>query len=176
MGHLRCAAVVVALAIGAAPARADDIWLGLYRHDVTLSNVRFESGADLKAGWIGRPIEGLRAIGAPSPHVLVSVNLPGGTDYAAAGLDWTFGSTLYVRPGIGMAINNAPRPTYYGRYRNDPGSWLTFEPEIALGWRIAPRLRLEASWIHLSHATLFARQNRGLDSWGIRALVRIGRR
>ena len=174
MGHVTHAAVL-ALCMAAAPARADDVWLGLYKHDVTLSNVRFERGVDLKAGWIGKPIDGLASIGRPSPHVLVSVNLPGGTDYVAAGLDWTFGRTLYVRPGIGMAINNAPRPTYYGKLRNDPGSWLTFEPEIAFGWRAARGLKLEASWIHLSHATLFARQNRGLDSWGVRALVRIGR-
>lgn len=173
MGLLTRLLAAVLLIAPLAPARADQLWLGLYRHDITLSQTRFEGGEDIKGGWIGDPILGLQAIGAPSPHVLVSKSLSGATNYAAAGLDWTFGRTLYVRPGIGLAVNDGPRRAYREGRRVDLGSPITFEPELAFGVKIAPRLALEASWIHLSHATLFSRQNRGMDSWGLRALVRL---
>ena len=166
-------ACAVALA-GAGPARADQFWAGLYRHDVRpFGQEKFEGGEDIKVGWIGDPLGALRAIGSPAPHVILSKNLAGGTDYAAAGVDWTFGRTLYVRPGIGMAVNDGPRRAYRGDRRVDLGSPITFEPELAFGWRVAPRIALEASWIHLSHAMLFSRQNRGLDSWGLRTLIRL---
>lgn len=154
-------------------AEADDVWVGIYRHDVTIAQTRFETGQDIKAGWIGDPIEGLKAIGRPAPHLLVSKSLKGQTDYAGAGLNWTLGSKIYMRPGIGLAINSGPRRAYRNGRRVDLGSRITFEPELALGWRMSERLRLEASWIHLSHATLFSRQNRGMDSMGVRLLVRL---
>lgn len=154
-------------------AHADDIWLGIYQHDIMLAQTRFETGQDIKAGWIGDPIDALKAIGHPSPHVLVSKSLSGQTDYVAAGLNWTLGSKIYARPGIGMAINNGPSRAFRNGRRVDLGSRVTFEPELAVGWRLNHRYRLEASWIHLSHATLFSRQNRGMDSIGLRLLVRL---
>lgn len=157
----------------AAPVKADDIWLGVYEHDVTLAQTRFESGQDVKAGWIGDRTEGLRAIGRPAPHVLVSKSLNGETNYLAAGLNWTWGSTLYVRPGIGLAVHDGPSRAYRDGRRVDLGSPVVFEPELALGWRLGDRLAIEASWIHLSHAMLFSRQNRGMDSWGVRLLLRL---
>jgi hypothetical protein len=166
--------VAAAMALATTGAKASDLWVGLYQHDISIAQVRFETGQDLKAGWIGDRIDGLRVIGRPSPHVLISKSLNGGTNYAAAGLDWRFGSTLYVRPGIGIAVNDGPRRAYRKGRRADLGSPVTFEPELAFGWRLSPRLALEASWIHLSHATLFSRQNRGMDSWGLRMLVHIG--
>lgn len=157
----------------ATPARADDLWLGVYQHDVTIAQTRFETGQDIKIGWTGDRIEGLEAIGKPSPHVLLSKSLKGETDYVAAGLNWTFGKTVYVRPGIGLAVNNGPSRAFRNGRRVDLGAPITFEPELALGWRIDERFALEASWIHLSHATLFSEQNRGMDSMGVRLLVRV---
>jgi len=157
----------------AAPALADDIWAGVYQHDVTIAQTRFETGQDIKAGWIGEPIDGLKAIGSPSPHILVSKSLKGQTDYAAVGLNWTFGTRVYARPGIGLAVHNGPSRAVRNGRRVDLGSPVVFEPELAVGWRISERYRLEASWIHLSHATLFSRQNRGMDSMGMRLLLRL---
>jgi lipid A 3-O-deacylase len=154
-----------------APALADQAWVGFYDHDVTIAQTAFEGGYDIKAGWIGKPISGLRAVGAPAPHVLVSKSLSGKTDYVAAGLNWTFGTRFYARPGIGIAVHNGPSRAFRGGERVDLGSRVVFEPELALGWRLNERLALEASWIHLSHATLFSRQNRGMDSMGVRLLV-----
>ena len=155
------------------PALADQIWFGLYRHDITLAQTTFEAGQDIKAGWIGDRIEGWRNIGRPAPHLLVSKSLNGGTDYVAAGLNWTFGSKLYIRPGIGIAVNDGPRRAVRNGRRVDLGSPVTFEPELAAGWRVNDRLAIETSWIHLSHATIFSRQNRGMDSTGLRLLYRL---
>lgn len=170
-GHLGVLSAALVLPVGA--AWAADLWVGVYQHDITLAQVKFETGQDLKLGWIGDRINGLRVIGRPSPHIILSKSLNGGTDYAAAGLDWRFGSVLYVRPGIGLAVNDGPRRAYRKGRRVDLGSPITFEPELAFGWRLSRCLALEASWIHLSHATLFSRQNRGMDSWGVRMLVHL---
>ncbi|MET1755785.1 acyloxyacyl hydrolase [Novosphingobium sp. RD2P27] len=152
-------------------AYADDVWIGVYQHDVTLAQVRFETGQDIKLGWIGETLDGLKSIGRPAPHVLVSKSLSGQTDYVAVGLNWTLGSKFYARPGIGLALNNGPRRAIRDGQRVDLGSPITFEPELAVGWRIDARYRVEASWIHLSHATIFSGQNRGMDSMGVRLLV-----
>lgn len=166
-------ALLFALLAPAAPARADELWLGVYEHDVVLAQVRFETGRDVKAGWIGDPIEGLRAIGRPAPHVLVSKSLGDATNYAAAGLNWTIGTRWYARPGIGLAVHDGPSRAVREGVRVDLGSRILFAPELALGHRISERVAIEASWVHLSHGTLFSRQNRGLDSWGVRLLYRL---
>lgn len=165
--------MALAILAAASPASADTVWGGLYQHDVTLSETKFEAGQDIKAGWIGDRLAGLAAIGRPAPHLLVSKSLNGGTDYVAAGLNWTIGSRLYVRPGIGVALHDGPSRAYREGRRVDLGSPVTFEPELAGGWRIDDRLAIEASWIHLSHARLFSRQNRGMDSLGVRMLMQL---
>lgn len=162
-----------ALTTLATPALADQLWLGLYQHDVSISSTRFETGQDIKGGWTGKPITALSRIGKPSPHVLASISLNGGTNYLAAGVNWKFGRTLYLRPGIGIAVQDGPSYAVRKGRRSDLGSPVLFEPEIAAGWQVTEAIALEASWIHLSHATLFSRQNRGLDSWGLRALVKL---
>jgi len=156
-----------------APASANQIWTGVYQHDVTLAQTGFEHGQDIKAGWIGDRIQGWRNIGRPAPHLLASKSLNGGTNYIAAGLNWTFGKRLYVRPGIGIAVHDGPSRALRKGKRVDLGSPVVFAPELAAGWRISDRLAIEASWIHLSHATIFSRQNRGMDSMGVRVLVRL---
>lgn len=163
----------VAAMATATPALADEIWLGAYRHDITLAQTRFEVGQDIKAGWIGERLDGLRKIGRPSPYLLVSKSLDGETNYLAAGLNWTWGTRLYLRPGIGIAANDGPRRAFRKGRRVDLGSPITFEPELAAGWRIDERMAVEVSWIHLSHATIFSRQNRGMDSIGLRLLYRL---
>jgi len=48
-----------------------------------------------------------------------------------------------------------------------------FEPELGIGARISERMTIEASWVHLSHATLFGRQNPGIDNIGARLNFRL---
>ena len=61
------------------------------------------------------------------------------------------------------------RPTSSNRTdKIDFGSRVLFEPELGLGTRINDRLSVEASWVHMSHATLFGRENPGIDNLGVR--------
>jgi lipid A 3-O-deacylase len=172
--NARIIALAFVLAAIPATAPAKDLWLGVYAHDVTpISATEFESGTDLQIGWRGDRISAPRKIGSPAPYVLASANLNGGTNYAAAGLSWRFGGTLYVRPGIGIAVHDGPSFAVRGRKRVDLGSRVLFEPELAAGWQVNDRLSVEASWVHMSHATLFSRQNRGQDNIGARAILRL---
>ena len=153
----------------AAPAQAADLFGGVYKHDVNIFAKKLhEGGADIEAGWRGNSIVGLGPIGGPAPYALVSVNTAGNTNFAAAGFAWKFGGPIYVRPGIGLAVHDGPRRRYRGNERIDLGSRILFEPEFAIGWQVLPRLSMEASLTHLSHAKIFSRQNPGLDMLGLR--------
>jgi hypothetical protein len=152
-------------------ARADDIFGGLLVHDVEtrFTNGGFEGGADLQLGWRGDRIRALRLIGSPSPYVFGSLSTTGETSFAAAGFHWRIGGRLYVRPGIGVAIHDrAGLIVGDDGLRRDLGSRVLFEPEIGLGYQINDALSVEASWVHLSQAQLFSRQNPGMDSIGLR--------
>jgi len=48
-----------------------------------------------------------------------------------------------------------------------------FEPEIGVGARISDRATIEASWVHMSHAQLFGRENPGIDNFGVRLNFRL---
>ena len=151
-----------------APARADEIFGGLYVHDIdsplTLSGV--EGGIDLQLGWRGDPLTALKL----QPHAFVSVNSAGNTHYGAIGISRKFGDRIYIRPGIGIAIHtgSAKKHEIMGDHEIQFGSRVLFEPELAVGARLNARMSIEASWIHLSHATLFSDQNPGMDSVGLR--------
>ncbi len=158
------------LMLAAAPAQAGEVFGGIYAHDIdTPLNLRgLGEGMDFQLGWRGERMRSLSAIGAPSPYAFVAVNTAGDAHYAAAGISWKIGRTVYLRPGIGIAIHT-------GETRIDPaepersfGSRILFEPEIALGVQVSPRISVEASFIHMSHATLLDRHNPGIDNIGVR--------
>ncbi|QJU57939.1 acyloxyacyl hydrolase [Sphingomonas sp. AP4-R1] len=154
---------------GAMPAQATDLFGGLYKHDVNIFAKKLhEGGADIEAGIRGDAISALGFVGGPAPYAFVSVNTDGGTNFAAAGLSWTFGGPIYVRPGIGIAVHDGPLRRYRGTDRIDLGSRVLFKPELAIGWQVAPRWSVEASLTHLSHAQIFSHQNPGVDMAGIR--------
>jgi hypothetical protein len=73
-----------------------------------------------------------------------------------------------VRPGIGLAVHNGSASRFFRRDRIAFGSRVLFEPELGIGTRINERLSVEASWVHMSHATLFSHENPGIDSLGVR--------
>lgn len=175
--HFAC---ILALfgALGASAAHADEVFGGVYAHEVdtpfTLKT--YESGTDVQIGYRSDRLESLGAVGSPAAHVFVSVNSAGDTSFAAAGLSWTIGvaAPVYVRPGVGLAVHDAPsqRRDPTGARRTDFGSRVLFEPEIALGIRISERFAVEASWVHISNARLFNHdQNPGLDTMGVRLAV-----
>ena len=150
----------------AAPARGGELFGGLYAHDVdtflTISGI--EDGVDVQLGYrwdrIGRtPLQ---------PYAFAAVNTAGETHYAAAGLSAKFGDRIFVRPGLGIAVHTGSDDKFSRADRIAFGSRVLFEPELGIGFRLSDRASLEASWVHMSHAQLFGRQNPGIDNIGAR--------
>jgi lipid A 3-O-deacylase len=169
MKRMAKAFAATALLLAAAPARADEVFAGLYAHDADLvTRSGIESGADFELGWRGERMRFLRAVGSPSPYAFASVNSAGDTHFAAAGVSWKLGNPFYVRPGIGIAVHTGPGQFDPSNARIYFGSRILFEPEIGVGYQVSDRVSVEASWVHLSHATLFSGQNPGLDTIGAR--------
>jgi len=169
-GAMKRVPLAFALLLISAPARAGEIFGGLYVHDVDtgLTKSGFEQGVDLELGWRGGKLGFLRAIGSPRPHAFVSVNSAGDTHFASAGIGWKVGGRVYARPGVGLAVHTGSDGQFQRTDRIAFGSRLLFAPELGVGARLAKRVSVEASWVHLSHAQLFSKQNPGLDTIGLR--------
>ena len=174
MKALILAATAIA-ATSAAPAHAGEIFGGLYAHGVdtplTLGGSP-EGGVDLQLGYRGGPI--ITGTGL-EPYVFGALNSKGDTHYAAAGLSWKFGDRIFVRPGLGIAVHTGSASNF-----DDPtndkiefGSRILFEPELGVGARISDRATIEASWVHMSHATLFSHENPGIDNLGVRLNLKL---
>jgi lipid A 3-O-deacylase len=164
------AAVLLSSTVSATPASAQQLFGGLYVHDVDTGLTRsgIEEGVDLELGWRGARMAFLKAVGSPSPHAYVSLNSQGNTHFASTGVSWKIGRTIYMRPGIGLAVHSGPGRVVPGDDRIDFGSRILFAPEIGIGVELDERISLEASWVHLSHAQLFSPQNPGIDTIGMR--------
>jgi hypothetical protein len=162
------ALLLCSMLLAAAPAHAGELFGGLYLHDVKtpLDKSGIESGMDLSVGYRGG-----RILGTPlQPYIFGALNTAGDTSYAAVGLSAKFGKKVYVRPGLGLAIHNGSAKNFQDLSNDkiDFGSRVLFEPELGIGAEINGRLSIEASWIHMSHAQLFGRQNPGIDNLGVR--------
>ena len=157
--------------LAAAPAPASDLFGGVYAHAVATPLTRTipEGGVDFEIGFRANSILSLGPLAQLQPYAFASVNDQGDTSLAAAGLGLKIGGAVYVRPGLGIAVHTGPS-TRVGPdgYRTDLGSRVLFEPELGVGVQLAPRLSVEASWVHVSHAQIFSRQNPGLDMIGAR--------
>lgn len=163
---------VLALALPA-PAMAQEVFAGMLVHDVHLPIDKSgqEHGPELELGWRGGPIGALGFLGRPSLYVRGALAASGGTDFVGAGLSWKLGhGAFYARPALGLAVQTGEMPVYASSgVRQDLGARVVFEPELAIGYRLAPRVSVEAALVHRSHAGLFnSRQNPGMDSLGLR--------
>jgi hypothetical protein len=151
-----------------APASADEVFGGIYAHDVDtpLTKSGVERGADVMVGWRGARI-GRTVL---QPYAYGALNTSGDTSYGAVGLSAKFGDSVYIRPGLGMAVHTGSDADFDSPFNNEIefGSRVLFAPELGVGVRISPRISAEASWVHLSHAQLFGKQNPGMDDIGIR--------
>jgi lipid A 3-O-deacylase len=164
---VKCGAILCAFVVlSGAPARADEVFGGVYVHDVKLPTDKsgIEKGMDIELGYRGGTI----AHTPLQPYIFGALNTAGETDYAAVGLSAKFGRTIYIRPGVGIAVHNGSASKHFRTDKIAFGSRILFEPELAIGTRINDRLSLEASWVHLSHAQLFGRENPGIDNLGVR--------
>jgi hypothetical protein len=122
---------------------------------------------DVQLGYRWDPLMSAKG---PQPYVFVAGNTAGKTHYAAAGLSFKFGSKVFVRPGLGIAVHTGSTREYTrpGADEIDFGSRVLFEPELGVGFRITDRATVEASWVHMSHAQVFSSQNPGIDNIGAR--------
>ena len=173
---MKCAACVcMALAAGlvSAPARAGELFGGLYVHDVKLPTDMsgIEGGMDAMLGYRGGSI-GHTPL---QPYVLGALNTAGKTSYAAVGLSARFGRSIYIRPGLGIAVHTGSAEKFQDLSNDkiDFGSRVLFEPELGVGTEINDRLSIEASWVHMSHAQLFSHQNPGIDNVGVRLNLKL---
>jgi lipid A 3-O-deacylase len=154
---------------------AGEIFGGVYKHDVdtplTIGD-HPEGGVDFQLGWRGGDLARLFGAGL-QPYVFGALNSAGDTNYAAAGLSLKFGGAVYVRPGLGLAIHSGSAANFDNRNngRIEFGSRVLFEPELGIGVQVAPRVTAEASWVHMSHAQIFGKQNPGIDNIGVRVNV-----
>ena len=173
MKRVALATLLLFAALATTPALADELFGGIHLHDVKLPTDKAgrESGFDLSVGYRGGSI-----VGTPiQPYIFGAWNSAGKTSYAAVGLSAKFGNRIYIRPGIGLAIHNGSAKDF-----QDPasskiafGSRILFEPELGIGTNINDRLSIEASWVHMSHAQLFSRENPGIDNLGVRLNLRL---
>ena len=165
---MRRLAFVASILLAATPAHAGDLFGGLYVHDVKLPTDKsgIEGGADMMLGYRWSSIAGTPL----QPYLFGAINSAGETNYAAAGLSAKFGKTIYIRPGLGIAVHTGSAKDFQdlSNRKIDFGSRVLFEPELGIGARINDRLSIEASWVHMSHSTLFSRQNPGIDNLGVR--------
>jgi len=172
MRVLLCAAAASAVVV-ASPARAGELFGGLYVHDVktplTLSGE--ESGVDFQLGYRGARI-GHTPL---QPYIFGALNSAGNTSYAAAGLSAKFGKSVYIRPGLGIAVHTGSAKDFEDPTNGkiDFGSRVLFEPELGIGAEISSRASIEASWVHMSHARIFGRQNPGIDNIGVRLNLKL---
>lgn len=170
---MKLAPIFFALIAAASPATAGELFDGLYVHDIDtpLTKSGVEGGADVQLGWRGGRI-GHTPL---QPYVFGALNTAGKTSYAAAGLSARFGNRVYIRPGIGIAIHNGDAGNVDDPTDHDIefGSRILFEPELGIGTEISDRLSIEGSWVHLSHAQLFGRQNPGMDNIGVRLNLKL---
>jgi lipid A 3-O-deacylase len=158
-------AMLAAIAVPA-PAVAGEVFGGLYVHDVKLPTDKsgIEGGMDVMLGYRGGRI-GHTPL---QPYAFGALNTAGETSYAAVGLSAKFGDRIFIRPGVGLAIHNGSADKFFRTDKIAFGSRVLFEPELGVGARINDRLSVEASWVHMSHAQLLARENPGIDNLGVR--------
>ena len=152
--------------LAAAPARAGEIFGGLYVHDIDspLTASGLEGGVDVQIGWRGGRI----ARTPLQPYAFAAVNTAGNTNYGAVGISAKFGDKLYVRPGLGLAVHTGSAGNFQRPDKIAFGSRILFAPELGIGAQVNDRVSIEASWVHMSHAQLFGRQNPGIDNVGVR--------
>jgi hypothetical protein len=166
-------ALAAATALWASQAAAGELFAGAYAHDRgPFAHNGYEDSAQLSLGYRTDPIVALRAIGRPSFYGFGAANTGGGLNYAAAGLSWKLGERFYVRPGVGVAIHDGHVGDFQIDRQLNLGSRVVAELELGFGVRINPRLTVEASLVHMSHAQLAGPQNPGLDEVGMRVNYR----
>lgn len=168
-------AIVMAASLGSS-AQAAELFGGIHAHDVKtpLDESGLETGVDLSIGYRADPIGHLWK-GALQPYGFIAVNSAGDTSYGAIGIaaKYVLGHGWYFRPGLGLALHTGSAGKFYRTDKIAFGSRVLFEPEVAIGTQLNRRFSIEASWVHMSHAQLFGKENPGIDNLGVRVNLAI---
>jgi len=72
----------------AEPSWIDEVKLGVLAHDIHFLSDHVEPGADINVEVLFSSPALLRVLGAPRPHLGLSLNTAGATNYAHGGLTW----------------------------------------------------------------------------------------
>jgi lipid A 3-O-deacylase len=159
----------------AEPSWLDEVKLGVLAHDIHLLSDHVEPGADLNVEALFPSPALLRVLGAPRPHLGLSLNTAGATNYAYGGLTWrgrpwgqllTLPEGLFVAGSLGGGLHD-------GHLHAGPpdrkllGSRLLFRESVEAGYQLTRRVSLSVMLDHLSNAYLAA-PNQGLTNVGAR--------
>jgi lipid A 3-O-deacylase len=181
-GSLCWLAVVLVVLPGlwAGPAHADPGWidqvtLGVLAHDIHFLGNHVEPGADLNVEVLFPSPALLRVLGAPRPHLGLSLNTAGATDYAYVGLTWSgrpwhpllaLPEGLFVAGSLGGGVHDGHRNTTLPD-RKSLGSRLLFRESVEAGYQLTRTVSLSVMLDHVSNAGL-APHNPGLTNVGAR--------
>jgi hypothetical protein len=72
-----------------------------------------------------------------------------------------------------LAIHDGSAGKYFRSDKIAFGSRVLFEPELGIGTQLNRRFSLEATWIHMSHAQVFGKENPGIDNIGMRVTLKL---
>jgi lipid A 3-O-deacylase len=175
MMRMLASLVVVSVAFaGSSPVLAqggfiDEGKLGIIAHDINLFGTHKEPGADINGEVLFTSPGLLRAIGAPRPHLGVSVNDAGATSYAYAGLTWTleWRDILFAGLGLGGAVHDGNLDSEASHHKA-LGSRALFHESLELGAYLTEKISTSLFLDHISNADL-ARHNAGITNFGLRA-------
>lgn len=165
LGSLLLGLILLAPAVGRA-AILDEVKFGVLAHDVPVFDDQIEHGVDANGELLFASPGFLAVLGAPRPHLGLTVNTAGKTSFAYAGLTWT--ATLYHQIfgalGLGGAIHNYSNtgsPSRVGL-----GTRLLFHEEADLGYHFSA-MSVSLFLDHISNAGI-GRRNPGMTNLGIR--------
>jgi hypothetical protein len=182
-GKLAAAAVFCAIAISAAPARADGDFFRLDEVRVggsyhSIEGWPNEHGVDVTAeALFGRegPVRPslMEFFLKPRWHIGASFNTFGDTSQLYAGLTWDYYLTnsLFIEGTFGGAVHDGPLDD---PHRASYGCRANFRESAGVGLRLSERLRLVAEIDHMSQAQLCAERNSGLTNIGLKLGYSLG--
>lgn len=170
------AAVLAALltATGAGAAPIDEVRGGVLVQGLGPLASDKEDGVSLNGEFLFSPLRSLSFIGAPRPHLGLSVATGEyATSQIYAGLTWELNVTpvFFLNAGVGVAVHdgetdfNPPDPLV--GERNYLGCRALARLSGGVGYRLTPNLNAALHLDHISNAGLCS-ENEGLDNMGLR--------
>jgi lipid A 3-O-deacylase len=156
----------------------DEVKLGVLAHDIRFLGNHVEPGADINVEVLFPSPAFLRLLWAPRPHLGLSINTAGATDYGYVGLTWSgrpwrpllaLPEGLFIAGSLGGGAHdghrNAGPPD-----RKILGSRLLFRESVEAGYQLGRKLSLSIMLDHVSNAGLTT-HNQGLTNLGARVGV-----